>query len=346
VKKTALREFSRPVHFCCSEFGGITTQSLAFAGNSANCLGDSFMPSLLVVDDSEIERRLVLGLLQSNTDWNVETAADGVEALERLGESPFDVVITDMQMPEMDGLELVKQMGVRCPDVPVILMTAHGSDSLAIEALEQGAASYVPKARLADSLEDSIARVLALAETDRNYERLLACQTRAEFSFELDNDPALIDPLVDLIRKISCSMGLCNANGGWHIGIALQEAIANGMYHGNLELSNEQIEEARESLLAQPASDVIERRRRQSPYQDRTISIDARMTPEKLEVRVKDEGPGFDVSAAEALLNGAPRVLEGGRGLRLMRIMMDEVRYNESGNEVLLVKHREPASDD
>jgi CheY-like chemotaxis protein len=304
------------------------------------------MSTLLVVDDSEIDRRLVVGLLRGNSSWQTETVANGVEALARLKQSPVDLVITDMQMPEMEGLELVKQIGIHHPHVPVILMTAHGSEALAIEALEQGAASYVPKSRLADMLEVTIEQVLALAQTDRNYERLTACQTRAEFSFVLDNDSALIDPLVDLIQQIAFRMGLVNTNGRFRVGMALQQTILNSLYHGNLELSGEQIEAARESLLSNPATNLLQERRMQAPYRDRKIHVDAKITPERLEVKVADEGPGFDVSRAQALLDGAREGLDGGRGLRLMRILMDEVRFNPQGNEVVLVKNREqPAGD-
>jgi CheY-like chemotaxis protein len=297
------------------------------------------MATLLIVDDSEIDRRLVTGLLRGNPSWKTETVANGIEALGRLKQGGVDLVITDMQMPEMEGLELVKQMGIHYPQVPVILMTAHGSESLAIEALEQGAASYVPKSRLADMLEETIEQVLALAQTDRNYERLTACQTRAEFSFLLDNDTALIDPLVDLLQQIAFKMGLVNTNGRFRVGMALQQTILNSLYHGNLELSGEQIESARESLMSGPATNLLEQRRSQKPYCDRRIHIDAKITPERLEVKVADEGPGFDVSKAQALLDG----LDGGRGLRLMRILMDEVQFNPKGNEVTLVKNREPA---
>jgi CheY-like chemotaxis protein len=302
------------------------------------------MPTLLVVDDSEIDRRLVVGLLRSNSSWQTETVANGVEALARLKQSPVDLVITDMQMPEMEGLELVKQIGIHHPHVPVILMTAHGSEALAIEALEQGAASYVPKSRLADMLEETIEQVLALAQTDRNYERLTECQTRAEFSFVLDNDSALIDPLVDLIQQIAFRMGLVNTNGRFRVGMALQQTILNSLYHGNLELSGEQIESARESLLSNPAANLLQERRMQAPYRDRKIHVDAKITPERLEVKVADEGPGFDVSRTQALLEGVREGLDGGRGLRLMRILMDEVRFNPQGNEVVLVKNREQAA--
>jgi CheY-like chemotaxis protein len=303
------------------------------------------MPTLLVVDDSEIDRRLVIGLLKENANWKIETAANGVEALARLKQSPFDLVLTDMQMPEMDGLELVKQIGIHYAQIPVILMTAHGSESLSIEALEQGAASYVPKSRLADILEESISQVLAVAETNRNYERLVACQKRAEFAFELDNDAELIDPLVDLIQQIAFRMGMCNTNGRFRIGMALQQTILNALYHGNLELTTEQMEAARESLLGNPTANMIEKRRTQPPYRDRKIHIDAHITPERLEVTVKDDGKGFDVGRAQSMLDSARDDLEGGRGLRLMKILMDEVKFNAVGNEVKLVKLREATAE-
>ncbi len=255
------------------------------------------MPTLLVVDDSEISRRLVVGLLRGNSSLKIETAGNGVEALRHLADNPADLVITDLQMPEMDGLELVRQIGVHHPQIPVILMTAHGSESLAVEALEQGAASYVPKERLAEMLEETVAQVLALVGSNRTYERLIACQRRAEFTFALENDPSLIDPLVDLIQQISVGLGLCNSHGRFGIGMAIQQAALNAMYHGNLELSHEQIEAARENLLAHPGTDVIQQRRSQAPYRDRRITIDARITPEQLEIKIADEGPGFDVVA-------------------------------------------------
>lgn len=254
------------------------------------------MSKLLVVNDSDIDRHLVMGLLRGETTWEIETAADGVEALARLNKSPVNLVLTDMQMPNMDGLELVKQIRIQHPEVPVILMTAHGSESLAIEALEQGAASYVPKSRLSDVLEETIWHVLSLASSDQNYERLVACQTRAEFTFILQNDDVLIDPLVDLIGQFAHTLKLCDSNGRLRIGVALQQAIVNAQYHGNLELTSEQLEGVRESLVATPQNDILQQRRQQPPYRDRKVVVNARITREKVEVKIADEGPGFDIS--------------------------------------------------
>ena len=108
------------------------------------------MTTILIVDDSEVDRRLVGGLLQRETNYEVRFAHNGREALNDIRKLVPDLVLTDMNMPERDGLGLVNAVRLHYPHVPVILMTAHGSDDLAIEALEQGAASYVPKSHLND----------------------------------------------------------------------------------------------------------------------------------------------------------------------------------------------------
>ena len=95
------------------------------------------MPVVLVVDDSEVDRRLVGGLLPKELDWLVEFAENGEQALEKMAESVPDVVITDMMMPVMDGMELVTNIHVDFPNVPVILITGHGNEALAVEALNR-----------------------------------------------------------------------------------------------------------------------------------------------------------------------------------------------------------------
>src|SRR5437870_2590358 len=117
------------------------------------------MSKVLVVDDSAVDRRRAIKLL-ANDGLTVLSAANGVEALEVFKREIPDVVLTDMQMPEMDGLQLVQEIRARYPSVPVILMTAHGSEEIAVEALQKGAASYVPKRNLAKDLSETISSVL------------------------------------------------------------------------------------------------------------------------------------------------------------------------------------------
>lgn len=92
--------------------------------------------TVLVVDDEPDIRESVAQILESTLGGvEVATAADGDEALKRLAEGDVDVVIADFRMPGMDGLELLKQVSERWPDVPRILMTAYGDLDVAVEAI-------------------------------------------------------------------------------------------------------------------------------------------------------------------------------------------------------------------
>ena len=299
------------------------------------------MPKVLVVDDSKVDRRLVCEFLRKRSQWMVEDAANGVEALARMKDSVPDLILTDLNMPVMDGLELVTAMREHYPGVPVILITAYGSETLATEALKRGASSYVPKSQLADRLLDTMEEVLALARADRSYEQLINCLTRTEFTFLLENDAALIDPLVDLVQQMVAGMGFADFAGRLRIGLALREALLNALFHGSLEISEEQMRQVQDKLLDEKDTSLVEQRRSQAPYRDRKIFVDVRISQREARFVVRDEGPGFDVAAVPD--PSAPGALEAekGRGLSLMRTFMDEVTFNDAGNEVTMVKRRD-----
>lgn len=300
------------------------------------------MATILVVDDSAVDRRLVGGLLQKEHGWKIEYAENGVEALTHIkqNETTPDLVVTDLQMPEMDGLELVTATRAEFPDVPVILMTAFGSEMLAVEALQQGAATYVPKQQLADNLAHTAKQVLALTRADRTYARLIDCVARTEFSFVLANDPELVDALVDLAQHMVVSVGLCDLNGRLRIGVALKEALNNALYHGNLELDPRQAKEASQAAAEEKQCDLVEQRRAQSPYQDRRIFVDAKLAPEEVRFVIRDEGSGFDPAAIPVATEPGAMEPDCGRGLSLIRAFMDEVVYNDAGNELTMAKRR------
>jgi len=101
---------------------------------------------LLIVDDEEtITFSLYQSFIHSKKDYEVVTAASGEEALERIKETPFDLVVTDIMMPGIDGFELLNTLNKNYPDTNVIIMTAYGSDIYKERALKEGAASYVEK---------------------------------------------------------------------------------------------------------------------------------------------------------------------------------------------------------
>jgi CheY-like chemotaxis protein len=120
------------------------------------------MPRVLVVDDSPVDRRLAGRLIEKLGDMEVFYSDDGQAALEQVEAHLPDVVVTDMQMPRLDGFGLVEALKTQYPLIPVILMTAAGSEAIAVKALQVGAASYVPKTALAEDLADVTQRVLGI----------------------------------------------------------------------------------------------------------------------------------------------------------------------------------------
>jgi CheY-like chemotaxis protein len=303
------------------------------------------MTSILVVEDSPVDRCLISGLLTKEPAWTVETAEHGLAALEKIGQAVPDLVLTDLQMPQMDGLDLVAAVRAEYPGLPIILMTAHGSESLAVEALKSGAASYVPKSQLADILQSTVREVLALTAANRGHERLIESLTSTEFCFSLENDPSLIDAVVDLMQQMLSGIGLCEPSQRLQLGVVLDQALRNAMYHGNLELSVEQMQEACEDLIRGRGARVIDERRRQTPYCRRKIAVNVRIAPDEARFTVRDEGPGFDVAAV--LAQDHCEALEGtaGRGLLLMRTFMDEVTFNERGNEVTMIRRKQSSGE-
>jgi len=295
------------------------------------------MYRILVVDDAAADRRLVGGLLEKESGLEVAYAENGLAALESMRQTAPDLVVTDLQMPEMDGLELVREVRARFTRVPVILITAFGSEQLAIQALEQGAASYVPKSHLAEALLDTVRQVLGHNKSDANYERLIASLQCVHFRFSLENEPAMIDPLVTLLQQMVAGRQLLDVTGEIQLGIAVEEALLNAIFHGNLQLDHDQLQQSREALLTADAPDAIGRRQAESPFCDRKVTVDIQID-EQIRISVRDEGPGFD---ATQVLNSplAPDMERvSGRGLVLIRSFMDEVAYNETGNELTMIK--------
>jgi CheY-like chemotaxis protein len=291
------------------------------------------MTKILVVDDSPIDRRLAGSLLETTPGTTVLYAAEGRAALSVVSAQSPDLVVTDLQMPGMDGLALVEAMRASSPAVPVILMTAHGSEEVAATALRRGAASYVPKRELAADLVRTAVRLLALARAGSPPERVLQCLDSTECRLVLPNDLDLVAPVVTYLRAELARLGAPDPTLSMQVGVALDESISNAIHHGNLEVSSHLREESMGMYL-----DRIEERRRTLPFSARRVRVTARVARDRAEFVVRDDGAGFDVRALPDPRN--PENLErcSGRGVLLVRIFMDEVRFNDQGNEITMVK--------
>ncbi len=294
------------------------------------------MARVLVVEDSPTQASELRFLLE-DAGYDVDAADDGVSALLSLDERLPSVIITDMIMPRMDGLGLVQAVKCKHPTVPVVLVTAHGSEELAARALRCGAASYVPKRYLGQDLVEVVEQIIAMATPDPTLERIIESLDESRFKFTLGNDDSLVAPLVKRLEQVMLEMRLFDRAELIRMAVALREAIVNAIDHGNLELDSE-LRQDDERIYRR----LGEERRKQSPYRERRVRIDAGVTRSEATFHVRDEGPGFDPSQLPDPTDPANLCRIGGRGLLLIRTIMDEVKFNATGNEITLIKRCQP----
>ncbi len=291
--------------------------------------------TVLIVDDSAAARRLVGNLVQRRPEFRVLFACNGREALSVLKQEPCGVVVTDLYMPGMDGLELVEAIRDRHPLVPVVLMTAQGSEETAVRGLQAGASSYVSKHVLERDVLETLDQVLATAKVDRRRQGLLEHLSDLDCHFVLENDPSLIPILVAHLQEYAVRMKLCDSNSRIRLGVALEESLLNGLYHGNLELS---------SALRLDGSDAYQRlaeeRRYKAPYAARRLHVHVKLDAKAAIFVIRDEGPGFDPSTVPDPTGPENFGKPSGRGLLLIRTFMDETTHNAAGNEITLVRRR------
>jgi len=155
---------------------------------------------ILVVDDETKMRRL-LELSLKNLGYDVVQAADGAEALERVEEAPFDLIITDLKMPRLDGIGLLRQLRESGDPVPLILLTAFGTIESAVEAMKLGANDYIIRPFEMETVELAVSRALALG-TMRRENRFLRDEVERGWGEFVGRSPKM-RALYDMIRQVA-----------------------------------------------------------------------------------------------------------------------------------------------
>ena len=124
------------------------------------------MAHILVVDDSAVDCLLFRTYAERIPGYHVIEAKDGKDALAQIEKWGIELIITDLLMPNMDGLELLTIVREKYPDIPVIIATGKGNEEMATMALESGAVGYLPKSQLAKRLVPMIQSALANSKAD------------------------------------------------------------------------------------------------------------------------------------------------------------------------------------
>jgi two-component system NtrC family response regulator len=162
------------------------------------------METILIVDD-EKNYLLVLSAVLEEEGYEVLTALSGPEALEIKKTSDLDLILTDMKMPGMDGIELLEHIKALDPDLPVIMMTAHGTVDKAVEAMQKGAYSYILKPFDNDRLTIYVKKAVAMFQMVKDNRRL---RDEVESQYRFGNFIGKSKPMrvvFEMIRKVAPS---------------------------------------------------------------------------------------------------------------------------------------------
>lgn len=289
--------------------------------------------SALIVEDSPTQAIAIRQRVQ-RCGFSARLAANGEEAIAMVKQQVPTLVLTDLEMPVMNGLELTRRLNRELPGLPIVLMTAEGSEEVAVEALQAGAVSYVPKQKLDHDLPRVLEGVLAIVRASKGQYSLGRCLNETGSRYSLPNDVSLIPPLVARLQSTLERQQLVSGSDLMRIGIALREALLNAIEHGNLELSSE-LRETDDDAYRKLAAE----RQQQDPYQTRRVHVISHESRQALTFTIADEGPGFDPASLPDPTDPENLEKASGRGLLLVRSFMDEVTHNARGNEITLIKY-------
>jgi len=297
-------------------------------------------PHILLIDD-DTNILAMVGEALVHYGLKVHPFAEGRRALRLLedADSPqFDLVITDINMDGMNGFEVINRVKSTRPSLPVILMTGEASLDFAIRAMRMGASNLFQKPLILKELVNS---VFHLVELHREL-RLTAVglqglvEERRHFQFKARelNIPSMVGHLTDRL----VDMGLARPTNVDVIGMAFHEALVNALEHGCLEMDSS----LKGDLFAQDSFAATKQERMADPaYADRRIDVQSHVTPQRFEVSITDDGPGFDVTRVNRFID-AGLGKQCGRGLAMIQMVMDEVSHNPKGNQIRLVLNRKP----
>ncbi len=157
------------------------------------------MANILIIDDEKAIRKTLSEIL-SFEGYRIEEAADGEEGLKKFGEKSYDVVLCDIKMPKLDGIEFLEKAKEINPDIPIIMISGHGNIDTAVEAVKKGAFDYISKPpdlnRLLITLRNAAEKQTLVTETK-------VLKRKARNVQEMVGDSMAISKIKDTIEKVA-----------------------------------------------------------------------------------------------------------------------------------------------
>ena len=276
---------------------------------------------ILVVDDDP-DIHILLASILADAGHRVESAYDGNEGLARLEAEPFHLVLTDVRMPGLDGLDLLLKIHQRRPSTPVVVMTAQNTPENVTRSLRDRAFTYFSKPFSAATVLEIVANALESQIADDDIEVLSARPNWVALRLRCKLRTA--DRLVHFIRELRAGL---TPEEQEDMAMGFRELLTNAIEHGG----------------------------RSDP--EKKVDVACIRIKEAVLYYIRDPGPGFSLDdLPHAAVSSSPDepfrhidvraeagMRPGGYGIFMTRQIADELIYSEKGNEVLLVKYvREP----
>jgi CheY-like chemotaxis protein/anti-sigma regulatory factor (Ser/Thr protein kinase) len=272
---------------------------------------------ILIVDDDRDVHQLLTAALAS-ADRIIDSAFDGVEGLDRIESVPYDLVLTDVNMPRLDGLALLSRVRKAKPEIKVVVMTVGNTPEAVIKAIQDQAFAYFSKPFTLDSVAEMVGRALESETHENDIEVISARPHWLELRLRCKRETA--DRILLFLREMRTGLPPSEEE---NVATAFREILTNAIEHGG----------------------------KFDPQ--KTVTITYIRTEKAMLYLVRDPGEGFsfDELAHAAVSNPQDSPLEhagirdrlgmrpGGFGIFMTRAMVDELIYNEAGNEVLLIKY-------
>lgn len=292
--------------------------------------------NVLVVDDSPVDRTLMKAMLQRIPGTEVYTADGGFEALEMLTEedADFELMIIDIMMPGMDGIELTEQVALKFPELPIVVITAREDDEIVAKAFRAGASEFLIKGSGEDRLFSVVTNLLANVRGNRADPVLIECLSAVEFSFRLKSDLCLIGPLVDLLKDMLDGMWVCEPVEKLRIGVALSHAFMFAVLRHNLELSQEVINDI---PWEEPDDDFLDRMKQlqqREPYCQRIVDVKATMSLQDARFTLAPTKPNFENKFISVFLDSGV----DSKTVLILQELFDQVTFDEVTGAMTLIK--------
>ncbi|MFO7660100.1 MAG: response regulator [Candidatus Cloacimonadaceae bacterium] len=297
---------------------------------------------ILVVDDSISMVDGLVKILQVS-GYDADPAYNGQDALRKLGVKEFDLILCDIEMPGLTGLDLLKHVRQDYDEIPFVLMTGFLEQEYFIRAIQLGASDFIRKPIDTEHLLYTIQLQINKKTEDSDVQKAITKFDKADVNFVIN--PAMFDE-VDFTKaftiffrnNLNLHSSLIN-----ELLLCIEEIIYNALIHGTLKLN------LKERTLNHSQYKEVVKQKLQNPEiaQKRIhISLSVDLQAKILSFTVEDEGDGFDFDFWLKKINTSQTIQldEYGRGISIIYHLTDKLTFDKGGRRISIEKKFEHAA--